>query len=44
LTGTVVDPGHEVFFDLAQRRDDLPIALDLGFEDFDMADQFHGGH
>jgi hypothetical protein len=30
LLGAVVDPDDEVLFQLAQRRDDLLVALDLG--------------
>jgi hypothetical protein len=30
LAGAIVDPDHEVLFQLAQRRDDLPVVLDLG--------------
>ena len=30
LLSTVVDPDNKVLLNLAQRRDDLPVALDLG--------------
>jgi AraC-like DNA-binding protein len=34
--GDIVDPGRKVRLQLAKRRDDLPVPLDLGFEDPDM--------
>jgi hypothetical protein len=34
--GAVVDPDNEVFLKLTQRRSDLPVALDLSFEDPDV--------
>jgi len=40
LLSTVVDPDHEVLFKLAQRRGDLPVALDLGFQNSNVPQLF----
>jgi hypothetical protein len=32
LLSPVVDPNHQVIFNLAQRRNNLLVALDLGFQ------------
>jgi hypothetical protein len=36
LPSAVVDPDNEVLFNLAQRRSDLPVALNLGFQNPDV--------
>jgi hypothetical protein len=36
LLSAVVDPDNEVLFKLAQRRGDLPVALNLGFQSPDV--------
>jgi hypothetical protein len=37
---TMCDPDNEVLFNLAQRRDDLPVPLDLGFQNPDVPQVF----
>jgi hypothetical protein len=39
LLSAVVDPGDEVFLKLAERCDDLPVALNLGFQNPAMSQQ-----
>ena len=40
LLSAVVDPDHEVLLKLAQRRGDLPVALDLGFQNSNVPQLF----
>jgi hypothetical protein len=40
----VVDPDHQVLFKLAQRRGDLPVALNLGFQNPDVPQMFVVSH